>query len=446
METADPLAALPTDDAGARTADLYHWQAAMAAADGLVLLTRALADDPDLKTQHGTRLICEHHEDWMIDAGQDRELVSAKHRERATGPWTTISILIHDGGIGHLFARWLMFGKAVRCRLVSPAAVSKEAAGLFRCPEIARQVIAGEEIPQEDRALLDSCVDTCVQALKVYRKNLPPEWVAEKGLKAVEVEVNDVDRAVVRAFLSTLTLDLGRPDRDVATHAAPSLYTLPLLNLLNQPEGIASTVWRAVLPLFESRMRARGPAGLDALPPVGVPLGTSTDPNLLSRSLTLAELLAAIRTVLTYPAAYVPLAPLTTISTLSVKLAQGGCSDTSIARAEHLRRDYASYRRARERNVPASRAERGAIERFLLRVADEETHIARTPVGHWGAPLWHALSARLQQEPMGDVASDLDGDLALGGVCELTSRCKVWFSPHFDVTQTLNELRAARTS
>jgi hypothetical protein len=71
---------MPADDAGASTADRYDWQAAMAAADGLALYLDAL-DDGKLWGADDARIVCEHHEDWVVVRGDDAELVSAKHRE-----------------------------------------------------------------------------------------------------------------------------------------------------------------------------------------------------------------------------------------------------------------------------------------------------------------------------------------------------------------------------
>lgn len=447
LDTADPRQVAPADDAGARTADLYHWQAAMAAADGLTLLARLLNKGWTPSGQDGAAIICEHHEDWMIDVEGDVELVSAKHREPASGPWTTIASLIGDGGVGHLFGRWLLLGQTTTSRLVSSAAASKTGAEFMRCTELARRRAHGPALGDDENELLDTTIDAAVRVVLLYRKGLPPEWCAPDDAKIADVVVTPDQRAIFLSFLSSLVGDLSRPSREVVRHAAANMYALPLLRALEQPAALAPLVWEAVLPLFETRMRARGPGDAFAMPVVAPSVTGWPAPAaaLESRTLELHDLLLAVRTVISNPMAFAPLARPATATKLSMKLAQGGCSETSIARAERLRIDYVKYRRVRERNVPGARAERGTIERALHRVADEEVDAARSDSGRWGNELWHSLSKRLQNEALNLLALDLDGDMALGGICELTSRCEIWFSPYFDVETAIKSHLALRS-
>lgn len=441
-----PRDVVPTDDAGARTADLYHWQAAMAAADGLALLTRLLASGWNPDSSDPASIVCEHHEDWMIEINGEVELVSAKHREAATGPWTTVVSLIAGGGVGHLFARWLSLGQVPTARLVSSAAASKTAAEFMRCTELARQSVSGPVLSNDENTLLERTTEASIRAIMLYRKDLPPEWCAHEEAKAADIKVSEQHRAIFHAFLRTLVCDFSRPSRHLVHHAAANMYALPLVLELRQPAALAPIVWEAILPLFESRMRDRGPANSSAVPIVVPSIMGWPGPavTLETRTLDLRDLLLAVRTIVANPMAYAPLSRPATATKLSMKLAQGGCSETSIARAERLRLDYRRYRRARERNVPGSRAERGNVERVLHRVADEESESARSVMGRWGSELWHGLSTRLQKETFGQLSSGLDGDLALGGICELTSRCEIWFSPYFDVEDAISSHLATR--
>ncbi|MEU6653009.1 hypothetical protein ABZ904_27135 [Streptomyces sp. NPDC046900] len=93
------------DDSGADTLDRYNWQASMAAADGLRLYLDALNDGRPSQDIDG-RIVCEYHEDWAAVDGDAVELVSAKHRDVTTGPFTTINSLADAGGVAHLFGRW----------------------------------------------------------------------------------------------------------------------------------------------------------------------------------------------------------------------------------------------------------------------------------------------------------------------------------------------------
>ena len=51
----------------------------------------------------------------------------------------------------------------------------------------------------------------------------------------------------------------------------------------------------------------------------------------------------------------------------------------------------------------------------------------------WGAELWRHLEADLDRQ-QDTLPVDMDTDLALGGLCELSNRCKLWFSDSFDIT------------
>ncbi|WP_180685300.1 hypothetical protein [Streptomyces gossypiisoli] len=119
-----------SDDAGAQTADLFDWQAAMATADGLSLYETALDSDGLLAADNTCRIVCERHEDWAVVVDDDVELVSAKHRDAPYGAYTTINQLADDGGIAHLFNRWHTLGEKPTCRLVTTPGLSGTAQDL----------------------------------------------------------------------------------------------------------------------------------------------------------------------------------------------------------------------------------------------------------------------------------------------------------------------------
>lgn len=101
METAaEVVVAVPAgDDAGARAADLYDWQA-WATANGLRLFADALDGDSHLLLEAGGHIICKHHEDWMVLNDPDAELVSAKHRKPSSGAWTDNKAACRQGWLG----------------------------------------------------------------------------------------------------------------------------------------------------------------------------------------------------------------------------------------------------------------------------------------------------------------------------------------------------------
>jgi len=438
-----------TDDVGARTADLFHWQAAMATADGMSALLDELDENLDVRLDAASAIICEHHEDWVVRADNELEIVSAKHREPNVGPWGSITVLIGDGGIGHLFTRWLRLERKVSARLVSCAALSNgEASELANSATLLRRSRTGHKLTRPEEDLVDRCVDKFSRAIMMYRKELPPDWSAPEDARAKSLTPPQDLKDAVRDFLVVLYFDVERPGRQFTAHAAPGLYAEPLAIKMRQPATLAPVIWNAVLRLFEVRMRARGSTVRGGLPT----MSASTVPSdlingaddLQARTVTTRDILLAVRSAIKNPGAYMPLARPLKLTKLSVKMANGGCSDTSIARAERLRLDFARYRRAREATVPGSSAERSVIERHLLRIADEETARSRSATGRWGSALWEAMSARLMDAPPQHLATGLDGDIALGGIADLASRCQVWFSQGFDVAGAIAAEKSLR--
>lgn len=436
MSAADAvLAVSPTDDAGAQTADRYEWQAAMAAADGLAAYAQHQNGDLQHLDSSQIRVICEYHEDWIIQLDTEVELVSAKHREKSSGPWKTVRDLVADGGLGHLFARWLHVDRNASTRLVTNAPTGPgEATNLVACRDLLEKLARGEELLPIDQTMLDNCLDTFCRALMMFRKKLPQQWQADRGTSAKGQTVPDDLREAVREFLLIHRFDQLRPERALVHHAAPTLYAKPLLDTIGQPDSLSVSVWEAIVQLFRLRMRAKGPTAYGGLPDIR-PIAEPQTPDQVveERVVTLQDIVIAVGAAVAYPTAYKPIPRLRRVSTLGVKMAEGGCSDTSIERAEQLRMDYSRYRRDRRNSVPGSAPELQAIERILHRIADEETHKVRAVAAPWGDDLWAALSSRLHSSPKELSKFQLDGDLGLGGISELTSRCRVWFSERFDV-------------
>lgn len=106
---------VPPDDAGAETFDRYEWQAMMATVDLLALYYDALTTDLDPSSVNDRGLVCEYHEDWCWVRADETEVVSGKHKEPRFGAYTTTASLLDDGGLFHLFDRWLALDGSVTC-------------------------------------------------------------------------------------------------------------------------------------------------------------------------------------------------------------------------------------------------------------------------------------------------------------------------------------------
>lgn len=100
---------LPAEDAGAQTLANYFYQTEVIAS-----FCVSMPSDSSI-----TKIICEWHEDFIIvrDRPPFFELVSVKHHDRAA--YTTMKQLCDEGGLAHLFDRWLGFTTGPTTRLCS---------------------------------------------------------------------------------------------------------------------------------------------------------------------------------------------------------------------------------------------------------------------------------------------------------------------------------------
>lgn len=245
-----------------------------------------------------------------------------------------------------------------------------------------------------------------------------------------------------------LRIDEGKPSRTYVGHAAPDMYCGPILRVLGQDVLIAASVWEAVLALFRVRMRAAGPKPRGALPYVqaGQPRLTAAalaERELAARTVTIADIDLTVRKAIANRAGYVPLIPAPRVTRLGIKMEEGLCTDNSIERAEQLRSDYQSYWRDRGSGDPLARPAQRRLRRALLRISDDATTAITGPgKSLWGPDLWREMQSRVEAMPAGEWPEDLDAELRLGGLCDLTAQCQVWFSQRFDVESRIRAVRA----
>jgi hypothetical protein len=105
---------------------------------------------------------------------------------------------------------------------------------------------------------------------------------------------------------------------------------------------------------------------------------------------------------------------------------QGQCTDNSIERAEQLRSDYQGYWRDRGSGDPLARPAQRRLRQALLRISDAATAAITGPGRNLlGPDLWREMQSRVEAMPAGDWPADLDAELRLGGICDLTALCQV---------------------
>ena len=384
----------------------------VASADALALYFKSLGDNGHLIAIADGTLICEHHEDWALVDGEAAEIVSGKHREPSRGPFSTYRQLLDEGGVVHLYQRWVALGRGQKCRLATSGGLSNE--GTKVTSACSRLKLDPDDTDSE-------LGDTISSVTRVLNELLSSATASDED---------------VRAFLTSLSIQDGLPRRDHLPYMAGRSYGLPVAERLGHPEA-AEAVWQAVLSLVRARMRAAGPSIGGGLPSV---LGTPFDDALAPRTLLLTDIDVAVRVGLGHTAGYAPLPRVLKANRMAIKMARGGCHDNSIERADELRLQYRRYIRALRSN-PSTRDRQRLITNLLLRVLEDATRAVRSDSVDWGDALWGELDQRFRAIEGTSNAHGLSADLLLGGVSELADRCKAWFTDRFDAQLELNRLK-----
>lgn len=438
----DGLAAVAQlDDAGANTADLYEWQAAMAAADGLALYRDALDEQGVLDPGCDDYILCEWHEDWVVGSGDLMELVSGKHRSADVGAYTTVTKLADDGGVAHLFNRWFALGQKPMCRLVTTGGLT---AGPAREMKTLTSRLRTLETEGHGPALTSDETKVIRQlrtAIMTYDKGTAKRW--KRTVTYPGVAEKDQDREVM-AFLASLTIDTVEVNEGVVGDAAPTKYVKPVLEKMGCDVVNCAAAWKAVLGLFRERMQSRGETTYGDLPLV-LQRDRSGGPEpdvrrrIARRLVTLGDIQIAIETALAIPGAYQPVPPVPAISRVEIKMTQGGCSSNAVSRATALRMEYEEYWRDQESGDPGARVARKNLERLLRRVSDHAMGDSELS----GHGLWIAVDDKLVEiQEAGKLPAGVDSEIALGGLCDLSNRCQIWFGPRFDIDAVIADRRS----
>ncbi|MFD6822767.1 hypothetical protein ACFWC5_20680 [Streptomyces sp. NPDC060085] len=402
----------------------------------------AITDEGLLPEDVDSRIVCEYHEDWAVVDQDAVELVSAKHRDTTTGTFTTVNSLAQAGGIAHLFGRWHALGESPTCRMVTTFGLSPEVQKVEKAWEKLRELRQAKQsldVPEEHLG----CVRDLCQALRAYCKELPAGWAPTSKPMPLPTAA---ELAQVARFMAVLDVEAKKPLRDLLAASAANLYARPIcdyLRLMIDPEAI----WAAVHDLFYARMRKAGPVPTGQLPAVLAYRVGSTSPtapqlerSLVNRIVTLGDIHVAVRTAISQPHGYRPLPRLQRTTKLAVKMSAGHCADNSIERAEHLAQEYREFWREERSGNPAARLAQASLNRYLLRISDEATHSTSNAVPR-GPAFWQEVQRLLDASPPESVPSGMDRELLLGGICELTSQCKVWFSDSFDVDKAIEAIQ-----
>lgn len=425
------MATSAPDDAGAETYDRFDWQCAMATADMLAFYLDRVASSSTLDDETTFEMLCEHHEDWALIDGVDSEIVSAKHLEPTFGTFTTIKQLLDEGGVLHLYDRWSALQKSPRCRLVTSAVQTGDAAALLR----ACDYFAGQGSGALDLGEFEDILGKL--AREITKRRFTKAKAADPDVSQESFPQGPAE--TLASFLRVLRID-RHPYRDDLRGSESRKYALPVATALGRPDA-ADAIWQALFDVVRERMRAAGPTPRASLPLV---LGAKDELGFEARQLTLSEIRTIVAVALANPAGYRPLPKRIKTTKVAVKMSVGGCSDNAIARAENLRLQFRRHMRD-VTSGPSQAAAQQKIENILQRIAEEQTDLVRDGAAQWGPQLWTSLQTRLDDLEGSPKARGLDSDLLMGAIAELANNCHVWFSPDFDADEFSRQLAEEAT-
>lgn len=392
---------VPPDDIGALTAAWYRFQAELTSQACLAMLAGEGIE----------QIICEWHEDYVVVYRDDRsELVSVKHQEIGQQPWT-IKRLCDQGGLAHLFDRWLAAGGRARCRLQTNSGMR---------PGV-----------NEPAGLKDCCATGDPTELARWAQRLRPELVKESH--------GDIDDATIVAFLTDLRIDDGQPGREHVGALNLQKVVPPTLERIGRPANDAVPVYEAIVAEVEAATRLVGREDVLAqlADPTRFDIASEQSQRVAAKTLDRARLLGAVQRG---PIGRTQLAISRSDNRDTVlvqKLKAGALGPTGINNARNLFQNWQGHVATWRADVPRAPAEFGDVQARVLIVAHAAENQVRTPLANYGPAmydtLWESLEASGIEIP-GVPAPD--PALLMGCVMDLTEACEIWWSDPFELEPT----------
>lgn len=384
----------PPDDAGAEAQARFQYQVDLAAAACLQMLAGEPIEE----------VICEWHEDYIVTwAGYARELTSVKHLEGDQARWT-LNALVTDGGLKHLYDRWVATGERCSVRLQTNSGLRRDGdTGPGRLAEACRS---------RDSDALDAWAET-------LRPHLEPD------------DDSPTARGRVRKFVDVLTLEGDLPKKEDVRSVLVDKYGAAACEGAGLPLDAASELFDCVAALVATASRSNRASVLAAL------LRSADAPDELLEVIAakLIDIDRLRRHVMDWfmPRKYsrpIPEVGPSTASVLVQKLTKGGLPATTMTRARHLRVTWEEQRHRFEQIVGSSdQLDRVAADLYrLAQEAELDLDVYDEP---YGRELHRQLQNRIATMSAEEKSPLLDEDLLWGGIYALTHNCQIWWSPEF---------------
>lgn len=392
------LAVDPTDDVGALTQARFHYQVELAAARCI----RMLLDDSI------GRVICEWHEDYIVQyKTAPSELVSVKHLEPTQPRWS-VAALCSAGGVRHLFTRWQRVEERCTCRLQSDAGL-----------------LAGKD---KAGALGEACNNGDRRALEEWAKTLTPQ-------------LHSANHEEVERFLAVLKFECGLPDRQAITDFNLNNVVRPTLLELGRDESDAQRVYKAVCDLVATASRTGDRH--DVLAALASPDALASDARrrhaLESKSINRAQVLEVMAPEMTRPRVLLsaPAPAGHTRTRLAKKLERGGLGPTAISSAARFMSNWMRIEHQWSVDLPGGQGEiehlRQWIVHLVSRAEREARRTGRTDQSYAGL-IQERVEALVRVSELDfSPTMPISDMLLLGIVYERTEACEIFWSERFDV-------------
>lgn len=421
----------PTEDSGASTQSRFWFQVQVIARSCVLMLTR-----PEI-----VAVLCEWHEDF-VEIYQDGSvvLVSCKHREPTQGPWSLLE-LCDDGGLAHLFDRWLACGGAARARMATNAGMkpgADNAAGL-------KLLCEHGAVPSTQDPIVEVLAEKFLALNRTGKFRLIPVVSKDGPRKPLVPQVPHPSRYVgeVAAFLGNLQFDAELPSRDHIEPVNINDLVVPALQKLQRDIRDARTCYGAITEIVAAACRDHDgrPADL-ARHLADLHRGTvqkAISATIARRTISPSMVHSALRVenynppLLSDGADNLPTAMGGHI--LAEKMRAGGVSTAGISAARRLREVWQMVWASRRTELPGDAATLCQLEINVLDIVDECIMQAERSGNHWGSELHRALKDKLRPENLHDrLTLSLNPKHLRGLAYDLCDRCEFWFSEPFPLS------------
>ena len=434
----DPLEVPMVEDGGGDAQEWLRWQHHCTAADVMVM-----ARDPSVQ-----RVVCEVHEDYVVQRDSGSELVNCKHREPHRGTWKLKDLCA--SAIGHLFDRWFATGKPL-CRLMTNGSLETGAA------EAAAVFAACGEQKCGAPADFDLLADRLVQALLAASRK--PEGRESKFVAipntAKPARGHDADvpvgfRELVVEFMPFLSVRSSLPSRDHIESVNVVKVATVVLEQSGHPApgAAAEQVYAKVVGMVADRNFRKELRGDYANWLTDSKSGSKRGSQralVIARTILADDVRALLTSGETQRRMHLQRHEVGPQDRLRAKLRAGGGDATVINLACRLREAWQAARSTVGYGLPGDAKLHDHLEAHVLMLAADASVHAKKAGGHeWTDGMWTHVKSALEGGVIpNDEAYGLSPAHLLGLMFELSAQCQVWFSPEFDVDAVIEEVREA---